>query len=1119
MNLFEINHLEAVYEQGTVVLSVDGLKIPRNKITVLLGPSGGGKTTLLEIIGLMHGNFSPTSDAVFYPTPDGEGIDVLKAWNDENIAKNLKNGDNSQAMVNGGEAERIRSDYYSFVFQQTNFMENFTACENVMIGKLRQEGATYASAKRDSEIMLRNELGINDNPNDTSKEYSGGQRQRMAFARAMASKFTVLFGDEPTGNLDHFSSHQLWLVLKDFIENPKNNASAIIVSHSIDLALKYADNIMVLTKNHVIPQANIDNNSQTTGFTISPIFIYDREKINWQDNEDTKKKIGKQIERIIRPETASLARVVQKAYSEICPAEDSSIVRKVFLDDVKDNNDDANDNEIDEKDVYLRYVEHVIDPEVFVKSHLVRESPRIPANLLSEKTTPYTNFCKANDTVLELFALPLIRKFIGDSQNSSSDQRQLFLKYAEYVIGSPIFDRNRLEAVLQQIPKNPFTDSTYKSFDQACTTARVVFSLPSDFKFSLPADFSFLTDYRKSIRYIPDALDQLKDRFAVNGKEGNWNYEKKKEFIQCFKGDPQSQRELPDPFKNKIHEAFYLTCLKVEKFSERFKSRDVKTHEHTAFKELFMRNESGELLGEHSANFWKVFFILTALFLSLGFTFGSLKYAKLKLSDPTIKYLYVYKGGADDNQGSSKATLYEQLIAMKSTVGKDFSISDIGYFSKESFTPKTITSSVLGQVMGRSIEWNNPIIDQIIKSPYLRCFGKPFIDAADPGIIISYKFLSLLRNEKTTKPNESMIPRFVEVMVPGEIPENGFQKVGTVHLPVRAVVRSLPDNAYFWFTNNAYLNFNKGFAQAEQFNCMISKELDPIDQEIINNSIKQFNSELEFEFKPYNYGSLNKPMVKLQIFNPTFDYENLFKDLKNTITEALKSKGKTVPEIFYYSENLFADYSSEESFKPDEADCYVISFDKLNKIAEFSQSPEFDKYNLNVETVNQMLTLSFVSLLAKILAFVLFVLSAVFVYTMLASILTNHLIKIRMNLGTFKAFGIDVKSSYMFIMRTFLLLPLALALIVSGAFGYTLLSWLMTLGNSQIEKDITYFSFSSLWFWLATLGMIWFCVRHFNNIIIEHLKHSPSTLINGKEESLIENLPFFKRVIKFFSRK
>ncbi len=124
-------------------------------------------------------------------------------------------------------------------------MPNFSAGENMCLALLLN-GKTFEESKN-IVINLMKEVDLDPTLFDRKvTELSGGQRQRIAFVRAFAAKFEVLFGDEPTGNLDEETAHKLMSTLKTYLQ--KNRKTGIIVSHDIDLALDFADHIFFIKK-------------------------------------------------------------------------------------------------------------------------------------------------------------------------------------------------------------------------------------------------------------------------------------------------------------------------------------------------------------------------------------------------------------------------------------------------------------------------------------------------------------------------------------------------------------------------------------------------------------------------------------------------------------------------------------------------------------------------------------------------------------------------------------------------------------------------------------------------------------------------------------------------------
>lgn len=234
-NIFEIQNLKCSYKKGTlqdcdIVLEISNLSIQKGKIVFIVGPSGIGKSTILETLGFMNNTIA--------------SADVFKFQDDD--IKNLW-------LKNDSEKSEFRNQNFSFIFQDNNLMQNFTAYENVMATALIQ-GVERKKAEEMTLLALK-DMGLDYKADGPVYHYSGGERQRLAFARAILPDFKVLFGDEPTGNLDAKSADRLMKVLIDAVK--KRNASAIIVSHDLNLSINYADMIICIKK--------IERNSDESG--------------------------------------------------------------------------------------------------------------------------------------------------------------------------------------------------------------------------------------------------------------------------------------------------------------------------------------------------------------------------------------------------------------------------------------------------------------------------------------------------------------------------------------------------------------------------------------------------------------------------------------------------------------------------------------------------------------------------------------------------------------------------------------------------------------------------------------------------------------------------------------
>lgn len=276
MNLFEISNLRCSYDKqykeglSKVVLEINQLHIPKGKKVFIVGESGIGKSTILETLGMMNNTIVPDDNVIFrFYLENGEPIDLLKLW------------DNSKDKL----LSEFRLKHYSFIFQSTNLMRNFTAFENIAFTRMLQGYTNEECLERTKEILI--DLGLEHITKDRmAQELSGGQQQRLAFARAVIPDFTVLFGDEPTGNLDGENAMRVMEILSKKLDADKSS-SAIIVSHDMHLAVTFADVIIKIRKETRTKQHEHDE-SVSYG-VIDETCIYqpvNEERRDWSNGND-----------------------------------------------------------------------------------------------------------------------------------------------------------------------------------------------------------------------------------------------------------------------------------------------------------------------------------------------------------------------------------------------------------------------------------------------------------------------------------------------------------------------------------------------------------------------------------------------------------------------------------------------------------------------------------------------------------------------------------------------------------------------------------------------------------------------------------------------------------------
>jgi lipoprotein-releasing system ATP-binding protein len=222
--MIEAKKIVKYYDQLQVLKGVD-LHIQKGEIVSIVGSSGAGKTTLLQILGTLD---KPNSSK-----------------DEDQVSELIINGQNVLSM-NDKELSKFRNLNLGFIFQFHQLLPEFTALENVCIpafiaNKSKQE--TEIEAKK-----LLDYLGLSHRINHKPNELSGGEQQRVAVARALINKPSIIFADEPSGNLDTASAenlHQLFFKLRD-----EYGQTFVIVTHNEELA-DMADRKLVMVDGHI----------------------------------------------------------------------------------------------------------------------------------------------------------------------------------------------------------------------------------------------------------------------------------------------------------------------------------------------------------------------------------------------------------------------------------------------------------------------------------------------------------------------------------------------------------------------------------------------------------------------------------------------------------------------------------------------------------------------------------------------------------------------------------------------------------------------------------------------------------------------------------------------------
>jgi len=205
--------------EGLKVLKGVSLIINKGEIVSIIGASGAGKSTLLQILGTL--------------TKSDKGSLQI---NNQNIQK-----------FNSKNLSKFRNQEIGFIFQEHQLLPEFSALENVCLPYWIKIGSKKDAEIRAKEIL--NELGLADRLYHKPNDLSGGEQQRVAVARALINKPSVIFADEPSGNLDSINAkklHELFFELRD-----RHNQTFVIVTHNRELA-KMSDRMLEIKDGLII---------------------------------------------------------------------------------------------------------------------------------------------------------------------------------------------------------------------------------------------------------------------------------------------------------------------------------------------------------------------------------------------------------------------------------------------------------------------------------------------------------------------------------------------------------------------------------------------------------------------------------------------------------------------------------------------------------------------------------------------------------------------------------------------------------------------------------------------------------------------------------------------------
>ena len=201
-------------------LKESSVTIKEKEFVSIIGPSGSGKSTLMHIIGLLD---KPSSGKVYI---DNKEI----------------------SMISDDDLSRLRNEFVGFVFQQFNLINKLTVLETVMLHAIYCRKELEFDPKERALSILK-DFGLSEKLNSYPNKLSGGQQQRVAIARALMMKPKLILADEPTGNLDSKTGHEIMMLLEKL--NKDEKITVVLVTHEIDIAA-YAKRVIKIRDGQIV---------------------------------------------------------------------------------------------------------------------------------------------------------------------------------------------------------------------------------------------------------------------------------------------------------------------------------------------------------------------------------------------------------------------------------------------------------------------------------------------------------------------------------------------------------------------------------------------------------------------------------------------------------------------------------------------------------------------------------------------------------------------------------------------------------------------------------------------------------------------------------------------------
>jgi hypothetical protein len=509
------------------------------------------------------------------------------------------------------------------------------------------------------------------------------------------------------------------------------------------------------------------------------------------------------------------------------------------------------------------------------------------------------------------------------------------------------------------------------------------------------------------------------------------------------------------------------------------------------FKKLFYDKEIGELYGYKNGNFWKIVMLYLTLFISVGFGIQSKNYFNKQLDNPFVRFLSVpIVGEAKTVQGFLDTI---QQNYQDPAIRRKFHLDTIRSISIKN-SPDFVSDYIQLTFDGMADDHNSSMISEAICGEDNNYIGTPYSSIEDRTVIVTLDMLKDLY----LVPDSVLITEIDIKDLPGYVLLKPPRKDFAVPLLIQGVAEQLPYGHNFLLTTkfNDFLFGNDNLIYCDSTENQISFYVDTVlEQEHLKSVLLPIAEKHGIQTDGYNFEisvvSGIHPMT-LVCFNNVNEKNISYREIKKAVIEEYKLKPEKIIDAYFKEyDYIGADYAVTESFNAsDTKNSLLIIFNDLKKVKDFNDelktfSSQVITRNINIgstkqrkgiemdmENVNMRFILNIIEIIVTSFLFIIGILAVTSLISFIRVLFEKYFQKIEKNIGTFMAFGINIKVVYSIMLTIFVIITLSVSIILALLGGYIAEFFMIKIIGNSAQEGLRLFSLFNWWTIIALLAVI-----------------------------------------------